>query len=67
MKIYAVKNRANGVFYDQYTLIYYDGTQRRKQNFGSLEEAKRQGTLCATKLASREHEVLSLTSTDRSS
>ncbi len=65
MKIYTGKNRANGVSYTQYTLVYYDGAQRRKKNFGSLKKAKREGVLCATKFASGEHEVLRLTSTDR--
>ena len=65
VKIYTGKNRANGKTYDQFTLVYYDGAQRRKQNFGSLEEAKSEGALCATKLASGEHEVLRLTSADR--
>ena len=65
VKIYTGKNRANGKSYDQYTLVYYDGVQRRKKNFGDLAEAKREGALCATKFACGEHEVLRLTSTDR--
>lgn len=65
VKIYTGKNRVNGVHYNQYTLVYYEGTQRRKRNFGDLEEAKREGVLCATKIASGEHEVLKLSSADR--
>lgn len=66
VKIYTAKNRANGISYDQYTLVYYDGAHRRKKNFGDLEEAKREAALHATKLANGENEVLRLTSTDRS-
>lgn len=65
VKIYTAKNRANGKSYDQYTLVYYDGSQRRKKNFGDLEEAKREGALCAAKFASGDLEALRLTSADR--
>ncbi len=65
MKIYTAKNRANGTSYAQYTLVYYEGAQRRKKNFGDLEEAKQEAKLTATKLANGENQVLRLTSTDR--
>ncbi len=65
VKIYTAKNRANGTSYAQYTLVYYEGAQRRKKNFGDLEEAKQEAKLTATKLANGENQVLRLTSTDR--
>ncbi|MFM8471172.1 MAG: tyrosine-type recombinase/integrase [Limisphaerales bacterium] len=65
VKIYTSKNRANGISYDRYTLVYYDGAHRRKKNFGDKEEAEREAKLTATKLANGENQVLQLTSTDR--
>jgi integrase len=65
VKIYTGKNRVNGTAYPQFTLTYYDGTQRKKKRFADLAEAKREAEFTATKLASGENEVLRLTSADR--
>src|SRR5262245_11080348 len=65
VKIYAGTNRVAGKDYPQFTLTYYSGNQRIKKRFADLEEAKREGALAATRLANGEHEVLRLSSTDR--
>ena len=65
VKIYASKNHVNGTTYDQFTLAYYDGAQRRMKRFSSLDEAKQEAELAATKLANGEGQVLRLTSLDR--
>jgi hypothetical protein len=66
VKIYRGKNHVNGTTYDQYTLVYYDGAQRKKKRFADLEEAKREAEFFAAKLANGENEVLRLTPSDRS-
>jgi hypothetical protein len=58
VKIYQGKNRVNGTAYDQFTLVDYDGEQRKKKRFANLEEARRQAEFSATKLANGENEVL---------
>lgn len=65
VKIYTEVNRVNGVPYNQFTVVYYDGTQRKKKKFAALEDATREAKLTATKLANGENQVLRLTSTDR--
>ncbi|HUD48277.1 MAG TPA: site-specific integrase [Candidatus Baltobacteraceae bacterium] len=65
VKIYTGKNRVAGKVYPQFTLVYYDGSQRKKVRFAELAAAKREAELVAVKLASGEHEVLRLTSADR--
>lgn len=65
VKLYAVKNRANGASYQQYTLAYYEAGKRIKKGFSDLEEAKTEAELAATKLAHGEGQVLRLTSLDR--
>jgi len=65
VKIYTEVNRVNGVPYNQFTVVYYDGTQRKKKKFSALEDATREAKLTATKLANGENQVLRLTSTDR--
>ena len=65
VKIYSGANRVADKVYPQFTLVYYDGSQRKKVRFADLGEAKREAELVATKLANRENEVLRLTSTDR--
>lgn len=65
VKIYRGKNRVNGTSYDQYTLVYYDGAQRKKKRFADLEEARREAEFSANKLANGENEVLRLTPSDR--
>jgi hypothetical protein len=65
VKIYRGKNRVNGAAYDQFTVIYYDGAQRKKKRFADLEVAKREAALVGTKLANGEIEVLRLTPADR--
>lgn len=65
VKIYTEVNRVNGVPYNQFTVVYYDGTQRKKKKFAAIGDAKREAMLTATKLANGENQVLRLTSTDR--
>jgi integrase len=65
VKIYTGSNRVGDKVYPQFTLVYYDGSQRKKARFADLGEAKREGELVATKLANGENDVLRLTSTDR--
>jgi DNA-binding XRE family transcriptional regulator len=65
VKVYAGRNRVNGTNYQQFTVAYYDGAQRRKKRYADLEEAKREAKLAATKLANGEVQVLRLTSLDR--
>ena len=65
VKIYTGTNRVADKAYAQFTLVYYDGSQRKKLRFADMGEAKREAELVATKLANGEHEVLRLTSTDR--
>jgi integrase len=65
VKIYTGTNRVDHKAYPQFTLVYYDGSQRKKVRFADLGEAKREGELVATKLANGENDVLRLTSTDR--
>ena len=65
VKIYAGKNTVGGVSYERFFVVYYDGARRKKLTLSSLEEAKREAALHATKLANGENEVLRLTSTDR--
>jgi integrase len=65
VKIYRGKNRVNGTAYDQFTVVYYDGAQRKKKRFADLEEAKREAAFVGTKLANGENEVLRLTPSDR--
>jgi hypothetical protein len=65
VKIYAGRNRVPDKVYPQFTLVYYDGSQRKKLRFADISDAKREAELVATKLANGENEVLRLTSTDR--
>jgi integrase len=65
VKIYTGSNRVADKVYPQFTLVYYDGSQRKKVRFADLGEAKREAELVATKLACGENDVLRLTSTDR--
>ena len=65
LKIYCGVNLTSGVSYDQFTLVYYEGAQRKKKNFASVDEAKREAELVAAKLSKGEGEVLRLTATDR--
>ena len=65
VKIYTEVNCVNGVPYQQFTVVYYDGTQRKKKKFAALEDAKREAKLTAAKLANGENQILRLTSTDR--
>ena len=65
VKIYTGKNLVNGISYERFFVVYYDGAKRKKLTLSSLEEAKREAALHATKLANGENEVLRLTSTDR--
>ncbi|NBV24630.1 MAG: site-specific integrase [Proteobacteria bacterium] len=65
VKIYTESNSVNGATYQQFTVVYYDGTQRKRKKFGKLADAKREADLVATKLSRGEHQVLQLTSTDR--
>jgi integrase len=65
VKIYSGANRVSGISYDQFTVVYYDGVQRKKKTFATLGDAKREANLTATKLANGENQVLRLTSTDR--
>jgi len=65
VKIYAGTNRVNGTDYPQFTVVYYDGAQRKKKRFSDLDEARREAELAATKLANGENEVLHPTATDR--
>jgi hypothetical protein len=65
VKVYRGTNRVAGRVYPQFTLVYYDGSQRRKKRFADLKEAKQEAALVASKLASGENEVLSLTPADR--
>ncbi|MHB8520906.1 MAG: tyrosine-type recombinase/integrase [Limisphaerales bacterium] len=65
VKIYTGTNRVNDASYPQYTLVYYDGPQRKKRRFSDLQAAKREAELVATRLANGENDVLELTSTDR--
>jgi integrase len=65
VKIYSGANRVADKVYPQFTLVYYDGSQRKKVRFADMGEAKREAELVATKLANGENEVLRLTSTDR--
>ncbi len=66
VKIYRGENRVNGTAYDQFTLVYYDGEQRKKKRFAKLEEARGQAEFSVTELANGENEVLRLTPSDRS-
>lgn len=65
VKIYAGQNRVGDRIYPQFTLVYYDGSQRRKQRFADPEEARREAAFVAAKLASGENQALHLTATDR--
>lgn len=65
VKVYAGQNRVNGAAYEQFTVVWYDGTERRKKRFADLEAAKAEAELAAVKLASGEGQVLRLTSLDR--
>ena len=65
VKIYTGKNLVNGISYERFFVVYYDGAKRKKLTLSSLAEAKREAALHATKLANGENEVLRLTSTDR--
>jgi integrase len=66
VKLYAGRNRVNGTVYPQFTLIYYDGAQRKKKRFADLAEARREAEFTAAKLASGENDILRLTPEDRS-
>ena len=65
IKIYQGQNRVNGNIYPQFTLTYYDGTQRKKKRFADLAKARREAEFTAEKLSKGEHQVLNLTSIDR--
>jgi integrase len=65
VKIYPVQNRVGDRTYTQYAVVYYEGAQRRAKRFADLQEAKREAEFVAIKLASGDHEVLRLTSMDR--
>ncbi|MBU6399566.1 MAG: hypothetical protein KGS61_04560 [Verrucomicrobia bacterium] len=65
VKIYAGKHRVNDTDYRQYSVVYYQGLQRRKRRFADLTAAKQEAELIASKLASGEPEVLRLGSIDR--
>ena len=48
VKIYKGANRVSGISYDQFTVVYYDGVQRKKKTFATLGEARREANLTAT-------------------
>jgi hypothetical protein len=60
VKVYQGKNRVNGTAYDQFTLVYYDGEQRKKKRFANLEEARHEAEFSATNLANGQSEVFRL-------
>src|SRR5437899_9922857 len=66
--IFKIVNRVNGKAYVQYQFTYYPfaGSKRVRRRFAKLEEAKSEAQLVAVKLANGQHDVLQLTSTDRS-
>ena len=65
VKIYAGNNPVGGTAYQQFTVAYYEGAQRKRRRFSDLAAAKREAELVARKLSSGEGEVLRLTSADR--
>jgi hypothetical protein len=65
VKIYQGKNRVNGIAYPQFTLTYYEGTQRKKKRFADLAKARREAEFTAERLSRGEGQVLHLTSVDR--
>ncbi len=65
VKIYRGSNHVNGIDYPQFTLTYYEGTQRKKRRFAVLAEARREAEFTADRLSKGEGQVLNLTSVDR--
>ena len=65
LKIYTGTNRVNGIAYPQFTLVYYDGVQRRKKRFASREAAKKEAKVVARNLSQGQMQVLKLTGVDR--
>lgn len=61
VKIY----RSEAGAYETFTLAYYDGSKRKRQNFSDFAEAKREAESIATKLCRGELDVLTLSSEDR--
>ena len=51
--------------YETFTLAYYDGSKRKRQNLSDFAEAKREAESIATKLCRGELDVLTLSSEDR--
>jgi hypothetical protein len=66
VKIYSGANRVADKVYPQFTLVYYEGNQRKKVRFADLGEAKREAELVATKLANGEKDALRLCTMSRS-
>lgn len=66
VKLYTVNNRSGGTTYRQFVLAYRDadGT-RRTRKFSDGEAARTEAELTASKLASGEGDVLTLTSAER--
>ena len=65
ISIFSASQIVGGKTYPQFRFTYYSGAQRIRKRFASLEAAKGEAELVATKLANGENEVLKLTSTDR--
>ena len=65
LKIYTGTNKVADKVYPQFTLVYYDGGQRKKLRFADMAAAKREAELVASKLARGENEVLRLNPADR--
>lgn len=68
IEIFATSNTVNGKSYPQFRFSYYPyvGADRVRRRFADLGEATTEAELVATKLANGQHEVLELTSGDRS-
>lgn len=66
VKVYTVNNRSGDMNYVQFVVAWRDADGRRRlRKFSNEQEAQTEAELVATKLASGEAEVLSLTNSDR--
>ncbi|MEK7675934.1 MAG: hypothetical protein AAB676_08905, partial [Verrucomicrobiota bacterium] len=65
VKVYRSRRKKGGNTYDQFDVVDYSGGARKFISFARERDARDKATEIATKLASRQGDVLSLTSSDR--
>ena len=65
VKIYHTPQRVGGTEYDAFTITYLSGGKRLRKKFSDLAAAKREGKAIAAKIYGKEHDLLQMSSADR--